>query len=285
MNKQPTPPINTRASMQNKYDVARANLLAVLGFSLVNVIISAVGADMYFLFSAWIPLLVTTFGKLLMAQTQEVLLLVLCVAVSVILILPYFFCWLFSKKQIGWMVGALVYFAMDCVLLLVISVSSGEIVSALVDILFHAWVMYYLIIGVRSGFALKKLPEAPIPEAITPSVDPEAATVETTPSTVPSTEPSPDDSPILRAAGNEEKVKVYVETQWSGHSIVYRKYGKNTEELVVDGNVYAEFAFKGLAKPHTMTATVCGMRISAGYFQSNFIMVNDQTVAQSVRWI
>ena len=192
----------------------------------------------------------------------------------------------FSKKHVGWMVGALTYFAMDCALLIILCVMSGDFVSSLVDLLFHAWVMYYLISGVRSGFKLQKMP-APEPMPTGGSIllneEPNGTAADAAESTVAaSTIP---DSPILRVAGNEEKVKVYVEAQWNGYSIVYRKYGKNTEELVINGNVYAEYVFRGLAKPNTMSATVGGMQISAGYFQRNFIAVNDQIIAASVRWI
>jgi hypothetical protein len=165
---------------------------------------------------------------------------------------------------------------------------SGDFVGSLVDLLFHAWVMYYLISGVRSGFKLQKMP-APEPMPTGGSIllneepsDSAAAESAETKSNAASTVP---DSPVLRVAGNEEKIKVYVEAQWSGYTIVYRKYGKNTEELVVNGNVYAEYVFRGLAKPNTMSATVGGMQISAGYFQRNFISVNDQIIAASVRWI
>jgi len=148
----------------------------------------------------------------------------------------------------------------------------------LFDFAFHAWVLYYLILGVRSGFQFKNLPE----ETIVPTSENASSGATSNGMT---TEPSVEDSPILRSAGTEEKIKVYTEARWNGHTIVYRKYGKNTEELVIDGNVYAEYVFRGLAKPNTMTATVGGLEISAGYFQRNFIMVNGQIIAASVRWI
>ena len=53
---------------------------------------------------------------------------------------------------------------------------------------------------------------------------------------------------------------------------------------MIDGNVYAEYVFRGRAKSNTMTATVSGMEISAGYFQRNFIMVNSQIIAATSRW-
>ena len=212
---------------------------------------------------------------------------------SIILLLPYLFCWLFSKKHPGWMVGALVYFAMDTALLLYLCVASGDFVSFLLDLLFHAWVFYYLIIGVRSGFRLRKLPEEsrvcnleeePVSCADSAESMTEKAADSATDGCTASTS-AIEDSPILRAAETWEKIKVYVEASWNGHVITYRKYGKNTEELVVDGKVYAEYVFRGPAKPNTMTAVVDGLEISAGYFKSNFITVNGQLIASTTRWI
>jgi len=97
--------------------------------------------------------------------------------------------------------------------------------------------------------------------------------------------PGANDSPVLRNAGYGEKEKIYLIKEVRDHEIIYRKYGKGCEELVVDGKVYAEFLFKGIAKPHTMSATVFGMRIEVGYFRINYINVDGQQVASSTRWI
>ena len=95
----------------------------------------------------------------LMAEDATVLLTVGLV-VGLILTLPYLFCWIFSKKRVGWMVAALVFFGIDCLFLLV-----TFDLSMIPDILIHAWVMFYLITGVINGFKLKKMPEdEPLPE-------------------------------------------------------------------------------------------------------------------------
>jgi hypothetical protein len=282
MNKQPTIQVSPRMAEQNKYNVARANLLAVLGFSAANTLLMAFGSNMYLLFSAWIPLYLTALGKAASAEPQVAFLFPILVAASMILLLPYLFCWIFSKKKVGWMVGALVYFSMDTLLLILLCVMSGDFLSMILDLLFHAWVLYYLIIGVRSGFKLKKLPAED--DSIVLNAEDTGATADFGTSTS-ADAPAIEDSPILRTAGTEEKIKVYAEARWNGHVITYRKYGKNTEELVVDGYVYAEYVFRGLAKPNTMTAVVGGLQISAGYFRSNFITINNQLIASTVRWI
>ena len=56
------------------------------------------------------------------------------------------------------MIGALVYFSLDSLLLLLFFD-----VSFILDIVFHVWVLYYLIIGVISGIKLQNMPpEQPV---------------------------------------------------------------------------------------------------------------------------
>ena len=58
---------------------------------------------------------------------------------------------------------ALVFFSFDCLYLFLLATIDPS--AAIIDILFHAWVMFYLITGVMNGFKLKKMPEEePLPE-------------------------------------------------------------------------------------------------------------------------
>lgn len=156
--------MSPREELQRKYNSSRAELLVVLIFTVVNLFAVAF-ADRYFLFAATIPMLLPLFSAGitadpelmtemgLMAEDATVLLIVGLV-VGLILTLPYLFCWIFSKKRVGWMVAALVFFGIDCLFLLVTFDR-----SRIPDILIHAWVMFYLITGVINGFKLKKMPE------------------------------------------------------------------------------------------------------------------------------
>lgn len=279
MNQQPSvkkPPL--RAIAQHKYNTARVNLLLVIAMSVINIIFIAAQTGTYFLFSASIPVVVTDLGVYLYAETGVTASLIIFAVIALALTLPYLLCWIFSKKHFAWMIAALVYFCLDTVCMLYLFL--GDL-SAILDVVFHAWILYYLIIGVKYGHQLKNLPEDVAADTefanggslFVSDTEPTAETF------------SANDSPILRTAQSEEKIKVYTEALVSGHTITYRKYGKNLEELVVDGYVYAEFTFKGIAKPHEMSAVVYGMEITAGYFQNNYIKVNGNVVAQSVRWI
>lgn len=262
------PNIAQHAIAQSKYASARANLLMVVALTAINLIFSAAQTDIYFLFAADLPLFVINFGQALFAETNFMPLLIAFVLIGILLSVPYLICWHFSKKHYGWMIGALIYFAFDCAFLLLVFLLSFD-VSLLIDIAFHAWVLFYLISGVKYGKQLKELPEQPI--APLQGEGPVAALPETSP---------------IRTAGTEEKVKIYLQATVGAHTVIYRKYGKHTEELVIDGQVYAEYRFQGpIAKPNSLAAVIDGMQIFAGYYQKNYIIVNGECIAQSIRWI
>lgn len=130
-----------------KYSAARTNLLAVLAFTLVNVAIISLGSTYYFLFSAQIPYFCAFNGRIGYEMYENASrYLITWIGISVITMVPYLLCWIFSKKSYKWMIGALCYFALDCVFLII----SFDI-SVLLDVAFHAWVVYYLVIGVKYG--------------------------------------------------------------------------------------------------------------------------------------
>lgn len=268
-----------RAIAQHKYNTARMNLLLVIAITAINVILIAAQTDTYLLFSASVPYIVSFIGVSVYAETGIIASLFIFAAIALVLTVPYLVCWIFSKKNYAWMIAALVYFCLDTVCMLYLFF--GEL-SAILDVVFHAWILYYLIIGVKYGHQLKTLPED---EIVAPNAEADGDNIFFSETQTAESTFSPDDSPILRTAQSEEKIKVYAETSVSGHTITYRKYGKNLEELVVDGYVYAEFPFKGIAKAHEMSAVVNGMEITVGYFQSNYIKVNGNVVATTVRWI
>ena len=162
-------PMGPREMTQRKYNNCRANLLLVVLFTVVNLFTLTFG-NSYFLFSATLPALFPAVMSELAADTEYLasmgilpeeasVLIIVGLGIGLILTVPYLLCWIFSKKRVGWMVAALVFFSMDCLLLLL-----TFDVSMIADILIHAWVMFYLITGVMHGFKLKKMPEdEPLP--------------------------------------------------------------------------------------------------------------------------
>ena len=158
-NVQNTAPMSPREEVEMKYKRSRANLLAVILFSVINLFSTSLSV-FYFPFSAAIPNLPMDI-TLTEAPDAPFSILIFPLIVGLLLTVPYLLCWIFSKNKPGWMVAALVFFAFDCLALVI----AYDLVSAIIDILFHAWVMFYLITGVINGFKLKKMPEdEPLPE-------------------------------------------------------------------------------------------------------------------------
>lgn len=171
---------NTHGMLEVKYNRARANLLAVFGFTILNIILQLFNASIYLLFSASVPYLLVNLmwdltGHLppaAYAEDPEFVplpngFLYAAIGFAAFILLFYLMSYLFSKDgKYGWMIVALVFFSLDCAFLLGFVVLVGFDASFILDILFHVWVMYYLISGVSSGVKMARLPvdDAPMPE-------------------------------------------------------------------------------------------------------------------------
>ena len=158
-----TAPVSLREEVQLKYNRSRYNLLLVAIVSIVN-LFSLVFSQSYFLFSARLPAL---FVELALPTSENEIVessaFIVPIIIGIILTVPYLLCFFLSKKRPGWMIPALVFFSIDC--LFIIFLALFDVTAVIVDILFHAWVMFYLITGVIHGFKLKSLPEdEPLPE-------------------------------------------------------------------------------------------------------------------------
>jgi hypothetical protein len=247
----------------------------VTAFTLLNIILAATNADIYMLFTAEIPYFLTAVGLQVMNETGLTSVFVLLLIIAIILTIPYLIFWIFSKKHYGWMIAALVYFSLDCAMLLYFTVLSFD-PSLILDIVFHVWVLYYLIMGTRYGVKLKKLPEDPVPVGLQSDFSTGVGRAEN---------PDFQNTPALRVA-EDVKHRILASADVYGKHIVLRKVGK-CDELVVDGTVYAEYPYPSwIVQPHTLTAYVNGMKISAGLAVSYFfISVNNVEFARAVKWI
>lgn len=163
-------PTTPRQVTQMKYNRSRANLLLVILFTVVN-LFSVTFGDTYFLFSANLPMLFPAVAAEIAADTEYLagmgmtpedgmIVIIVGLVIGLIMTVPYLLCWIFSKKRPGWMVAALVFFSIDCLVL----IGLYDLTAVIFDLLIHAWVMFYLITGVKHGFKLKKMPEdEPLP--------------------------------------------------------------------------------------------------------------------------
>lgn len=277
-NKSDVKNLSQREVLEQKYNRSVANLLVVILFSVVNIVLLVAKSDTYFLFSAFIPYLLATYGMYFcgmlpeeyyydMPETEfvDTSFLVVTLVIAAVIILLYFLSWLFArKKKVGWLIFALVLFSIDTVSMLVLSELAAD---SFIDIAFHAWVLFYLISGIVNYFKLKNLPEEE-PEEI---VDGEFS------------ENGISNSGVLRMADNDVKSRIFLEADSSGHHIVYRRV-KRVNELIIDGRVYDEYV--ALAEgAHTLTAYIDGHKFEAGFdgVVSVFICVDGNRVAKKIR--
>ena len=166
--------VSERQKLEGRYASARSDILYVLLFTVLNVILLLTNSDTYFLFSAYIPYLLVGVGMTLCGKFPaeyyedmgEVFffddtLLWITVGIAAVICVSYLLCWLLSKKgRVGWLIFALVMFAIDTLLMLLMDGVSFE---NIIDVLFHGWVVVTMVMGIVAHFKLKKLPQE-VPE-------------------------------------------------------------------------------------------------------------------------
>ena len=159
-----------RSYYESKYATSRANLLLTAVFTVINLILLITNSNTYFLFSAFIPYYITSLGMLLCGRypeeyytdgLEDIIFIndsffAVALTVAVVMVLFYLLAWLLSKKRrVGWLILSLVFFSLDTILMLLLN---GIALDWIMDILFHGYVIYFLIMGINAHFKLKKLP-------------------------------------------------------------------------------------------------------------------------------
>ncbi len=150
------------------FKTARTDLLIVVIATLVNIVLVLTGSGSYFLFSASIPYYLTVYGMLFtgklppeyytgdlagMTFIDEKWLIVMLALAFIILALYAVCFFMLRKPNKVWFIVALVAFCIDSVaMLFLINFDS----SALIDVIFHALIIYYLIKGIRACSVISK---------------------------------------------------------------------------------------------------------------------------------
>ncbi|MBQ5601777.1 MAG: hypothetical protein IIU77_03015 [Clostridia bacterium] len=283
--------VSERELYEQKYRSSRMNLLLVVIFTAVNLVLLVTNADTYFLFSAFIPYFITLTGMAVCGLfpneyyegLEEIVFLdksvfVVLLIISVVLTLLYLLAWLMSNKnRVGWLIFALVFFGIDTLGMFFIN---GISIESAFDILFHAWVIYYLVVGISAHYKLKKLPVEE--ETVSLSEENTVGEIESDEEISEDSDEEIEDSPILRRADTETKFRVLLEARVDNYRICYRRI-KHTNELVINGNVYAEL--KGIIESaHILGAVVDGHIIEASFNGTHSIIEFDEKlVAKKLR--
>jgi len=135
---------------------SRANLLAVVGFTIINIFLVLFQADWQFLFSATIPTLLAAFGVLLSYEGLGVIGLVIGAVLALLGTGFYLLFYFLSKKYRVFILIAMVLFAIDTLIFLVFALAVAD-AGAFIDLAFSGWVMYYLIIGTIAWAKLRNV--------------------------------------------------------------------------------------------------------------------------------
>jgi len=143
-----------------KFKSTRNNLLFVVIFTAVNLFLFAVEADLSFLFSAFVP-------QLAFFIVQEESGTAAALAVSFLLTGVYLLLSIMSNQKRGLITVALVLFAIDTAIFLMLATGLGIDFSFIIQIAFYAWILYYLVHGTIACTKLKDVSDEELQEIYT----------------------------------------------------------------------------------------------------------------------
>ena len=269
------PATSTLDAHIKRYSSARADLLIMIVLTVVNIVLMFFGSESMMLFSATIPYFAVGAGY--WEGDQKVM--IFGIVIAVISIALYLLCWLLSKKRYQWLIVATVLFTLDTTAMIYLYASSGEIGSGIFDIVIHALVLYYLVVGIITGKKLKALKENnSLGEGIAETEN--SLHIDNNENEVSFDN---ENSSYKRRAETDIKFRVLAEATYNGHSIVYRRVKRNNE-LVIDGYIYDEIEML-VETPHVLSAKIDSVLVQAGLRNpsNSFISVNGKEIVKKIR--
>ncbi len=271
--------LSNKDVLETKYNNSRHNLLLVVVFTVINIVLLITKSESYFLFSAYIPYALVTLGMLLCGMFPEEYygedfagmeflgssVFTVFLVIAIIFTALYLVSWIFSKKnKVGWLIFALVIFSIDTLGMFALMEFATE---SIIDIVFHAWVIISLAIGINACRKLKKIPADEIAETEIEQTDME----------------KPARSEMIRVADLGAKARILLEAEALGHHITYRRV-KKVNELVIDGNVYDEMEAL-LEFAHSLQAEIDGHLIEVGFDGNvhSYLEIDGEIVTKKMR--
>ena len=153
---------NSREYLLRQVANGRYSLLLIVILTVVNLIMTILDTNTYFLFSASVPYYLVFVGMGIEngfvdgAWNVKGTLTYTGLVIALVIVAVYLLCWLLSKKRAGWLTAALVLFIVDTVALVVITFALYDSpMGKLVDFLLHRPVEVSAIVAepLRRGLA------------------------------------------------------------------------------------------------------------------------------------
>ncbi len=251
------------------YQIARSNLLALMILTAINVAMALLGQDIYFLFTNYLAYVLAVYAAVFHVVSGDGIYLAMGIILPLLVLVPYFLCWLLSKKRRGWMITAMLLFILDTGIL------TGSLVSdfsaaRLPDLFFHILILFYLIRAVRRGRP--------------GTAESDGVPVETLPEDTEFYDASlgerPDSRPVAEPV---EKYRVLVSASWGSHVIEARR-SRGLTELVIDGKVYGRQ--EGIVEVEYRIEARLGGHVIATEFRTNgkqLLLVDEEIIARKQR--
>ena len=162
------PQLTPRQQLENRYKTGRYNLLLVIIITLFNLIFAFLGAEKYYVFSAAIPYYLVINALFVCGKMpdswydhpkeeyifEDASTLIVATVIAALILAVFFILYLMSKKHVGFLIAALVLFAIDTIAMFVLMGIDGMIL----DILLHGLVIYYLISAILAVYKLRNMP-------------------------------------------------------------------------------------------------------------------------------
>jgi len=136
-----------------RFTRARHNLLLVVAFTTINLVLRVVGSDVFFLFSATLPMFI--YDRAITANTGIIL--------GAAVIFVYLLCWIMAKQWRWFIVIALIFFLVDIGFYADFLIWNRHFlpyvfdVSFAIEIAFRLWILISLISGTIAWARLRKL--------------------------------------------------------------------------------------------------------------------------------
>lgn len=157
--------------LYRRVNLARSNLIAMTLLTIVNIAAYFFGGDFGFPFSAFFPYAAVIFGDIFATELADPMIFYWGIALASIVLILFIVGYFLSKKRHGWLIFVTVLYVMDLIFMTYIYFPDFDF-SALLDYVFHFWVLYYLVLGVIAARKIKNLPEEPALDIVTPGFDP-----------------------------------------------------------------------------------------------------------------